>query len=320
MIKHRGIVIHDTDCGEYWAARLEKSEIDTLGVHPAGGIDAHLTLAACAEFVKTEKFRRFRERMNRAGIRVEFEMHALSWLMPRELFSAHPDWFRAEENGERTPRFNCCASNPEALEYLSERTALLASLFPSDSHRYHFWIDDVAEAKCRCPRCEALSASDQALILTNAMAQGVRRTDPNGRIAYLAYCGTLEVPAKVSPHPSVFLEFAPIARDFSRSLFDPESEKNAGQVKSLPALLAFFGKEDAKALDYWVDNSLFSGWKLPPKEFGLNAPVCRADVEGYEALGFETVTSFGCFLGENYRELWGDAPVEEYFRILKEAP
>ena len=53
MLKHRGIVIHDTDCGEYWAGRLEKSGIDTLGVHPAGGIDAHLTHAACSDFEKT---------------------------------------------------------------------------------------------------------------------------------------------------------------------------------------------------------------------------------------------------------------------------
>ncbi|MBQ3638569.1 MAG: DUF4838 domain-containing protein [Clostridia bacterium] len=319
MLKHRGIVIHDTDCGEYWAGRLEKSGIDTLGVHPAGGIDAHLTLAACADFVKTENFLRFRERLNRAGIRVEFEMHALSWLLPRDLFSKHPAWFRADENGERTPRFNCCASNPEALGYLRERTALLASLFPSDTHRYHFWIDDVAEAKCHCPACESLTASDQALILTNAMAEGVRRTDPEGKTAYLAYCETLNVTEHIKPHPAVFLEFAPIARSFTRSLFDPVDEKNAAQVKNLPGLLAFFGSRDAKVLDYWVDNSLFSGWKLPPKKFELNAGVCRADVLGYAERGFESVTSFGCFLGENYRELWGDAPVEEYFRILSEA-
>ena len=116
----------------------------------------------------------------------------------------------------------------------------------------------------------------------------------------------------------MFLEFAPIGRDFDRSLFDPASEKNAEQTASLPDLLDFFGRKDAKALDYWVDNSLFSGWKLPPKRFALNGEVCRADVHGYAERGFAAVTSFGCYLGENYRDLWGDAPVEEYFRILGE--
>lgn len=319
MKRQRGIVIHDTDCGEYWAERLEKSGLNTVGIHPAGGIDAHLTLAACMDFVRTERFAAFRRRMEKAGIDVEFEMHALSWILPRDLFSAKPAWFRMEENGERSPRFNCCASDPEALAYIRDRAAVLASAFPSDTHRYHFWIDDVAEARCLCPRCRDLSASDQALILTNAIAEGVRRADPEGETAYLAYCETLNVPERVSPLPYVFLEFAPIARDFDRSLFDPASARNVVQVCRLPALLDFFGKKNAKVLDYWVDNSLFSGWKLPPKEFSLNASVCREDVREYLSRGFSHITSFGCFLGENYRELYGDAPLDGYFRILNEA-
>ena len=43
-------------------------------------------------------------------------------------------------------------------------------------------------------------------------------------------------------------------RDFDRALNDPESEKNRKQVASLPALLSFFGTENAQALDYWLDN------------------------------------------------------------------
>ncbi|MBE6724500.1 MAG: DUF4838 domain-containing protein [Ruminococcaceae bacterium] len=318
MLKRRGIVIHDTDCGPYWAQRLESSGLNTVGVHPAGGIDAHLSLASCMEFVKTERFRAFKERVNRAGIAVEFEMHALSWLLPRDLFRDKPDWFRMEENGERDPRFNCCASSRDALAFIRDRTKTLAEAFPSDTHRYHFWIDDVAEAKCRCPLCRDLSASDQALILTNAIAEGVRRTDPEGLTAYLAYCGTLKKPERAEPLPFLFLEFAPIGRAFEYSLFDPDCEKNAEQTAHLPALLDFFGRENAKVLDYWVDNSLFSGWTLPPKKFEFNAGVCRADVKEYAERGFSSVTSFGCYLGENYRELWGDAPVGEYFRILSE--
>ena len=100
------------------------------------------------------------------------------------------------------------------------------------------------------------------------------------------------------------------------SLFDPSREKNYSQVKNLPALLDFFGKEDAKVLEYWMDNSLFSGWKRPPKEFHLTAPTCAADVAEYRKLGFDSITSFGCFLGEDYRDLYGDADLSEYDRIL----
>ena len=317
MLKSRGIVIHDTDCGDYWARRLEGSGLNTLGIHPAGGRTAHLSLAACADRIGTPEWQAFRARMNAAGIAVEFEMHALTWMLPRSLFDAHPDWFRMTVDGRRTPEFNCCASEPAVLAYLRDRAAQLAAIFPSDTHRYHFWIDDVAEACCACPRCRALSASDQALRITNAVAEGVRRTDPKGKTAYLAYRRTLTVPRTVRPLPYVFLEFAPIARDFDRSLFDPAGARSAEQVEHLPALLDFFGRTDAKALDYWRDNSLFSGWKLPPQRFSLNAAVCRADTERYAALGFEAVTSFGCFLGENYRALWGDADIDEYFRILR---
>ena len=319
MIKHRGIVIHDTDCGDYWAARLESSGLNLLGVHPAGGANAHLSLEACAAFVQTREWEAFRARMNAAGLAVEFEMHALTWMLPRPLFGAHPDWFRMDGTGARTPLHNCCASSPEALDHLRTRAAALAARFSSDTHRYHFWIDDVSEARCLCPACRDLSASDQVMVLTNAIAEGVRAADPQGKTAYLAYCGALEAPQRVKPLPYVFLEYAPIRRDTERPLFDPECPKNAAETASLPALLDLFGREDAKALDYWADNSLFSRWKLPPRRFALNEAVCRADALSYAALGFEAVTSFGCFLGENYRALWGDARLDEYFRILRDA-
>jgi hypothetical protein len=65
-----------------------------------------------------------------------------------------------------------------------------------------------------------------------------------------------------------------------------------------------------------MDNSLFSGWKRPPKEFHLNPVTCAADVAQYRKLGFDSITSFGCFLGEDYRDLYGDADLSEYDRIL----
>ena len=319
MIKHRGIVIHDTDCGDYWAARLEKSGLNTVGIHAAGGKNAHLTLEACAAFVQTREWSAFRSRMNAAGLAVEFEMHALTWMLPRALFQTHPDWFRMDDNGVRTPLYNCCASSPEALDHLRERAAALAARFPSDTHRYHFWIDDVSEARCLCPACRAYSAAEQTLILTNAIAEGVRASDPQGKTAYLAYCEALQTPECVRPLPYVFLEYAPIRRDSDRLLFDAACPQNAAEVASLPALLDLFGREDAKALDYWVDNSRFSRWTLPPQRFALNEAVCQADVAAYAALGFEAVTSFGCFLGENYRDCWGDAELDGYFRILRES-
>ena len=318
MLKERGIIIHAQDAGDYWAERLEKSGLNVVGIHPAGGHDAHHTMEECIRLMQGSDWAKFASRMEKAGIAVEYEMHALSWMLERERFEKQPEWFRMDENGQRIPKFNCCASNDDALDYIRERAAALAKIFKPDTHKHYFWIDDVASAGCMCEKCRQLSPSDQALRIYNAIAEGLASVDPLARQSFLAYCATLELPTQTKPRDNLFLEFAPISRDFDTSLFDPDRVRNYEQVKNLPALLEFFGRDDAKVLDYWVDNSLFSGWKLPPKEFTLNAPTMRADVDAYRRLGFDCITSFGCFLGENYAELYGDAKLDEYYAILCE--
>ncbi len=316
MLKERGIIIHAQDCGDYFAGRLEQTNLNVLGIHPEGGLAAHVSMQKCIDMLETEEWRRFHRRMEKAGIAVEFEMHALSWILERDKFDTHRDWFRMTDTGERTPEFNCCASNPDVLDYIRERSAKLAKIFRPDTDKYYFWIDDVATAACQCEKCRELSASDQALILYNAIADGLASVNPKAKLSYLAYFATLPVPTKVAKQDNVFLEFAPLARDFDVSLFDETREKNYSQVKTLPALLDFFGRDDAKVLEYWMDNSLFSGWKRPPKEFHLNPVTCAADVAQYRKLGFDSITSFGCFLGEDYRDLYGDADLSEYDKIL----
>ena len=316
MLKERGIIIHPQECGDYFASRLEETHLNVLGVHPEGGTAAHASMENFIHMLETDEWRHFRRRMDKAGIAVEFEMHALSWILNRSLFDKHKEWFRMNEDGVRVPEFNCCASNPDVLDYIRERSAELARIFHPDTDKYYFWIDDVASASCQCEKCRALSLSDQALTLYNAIADGLSSVNSRAKQSYLAYYATLPVPTNVKKRDNVFLEFAPLARDFDVSLFDESREKNYSQVKTLPALLDFFGRDDAKVLEYWMDNSLFSGWKKPPKELHFNAKTCEADVNRYKELGFTSITSFGCFLGEDYRDLYGDADLSEYDRIL----
>ncbi|MBQ8641788.1 MAG: DUF4838 domain-containing protein [Clostridia bacterium] len=318
MFRERGIVIHAEDCvNDYWADRLtvEGLHLNVVGVHPAGGHDAHQTMEQAIRMLSTAEWAKFAGRMEKAGIAVEFEMHALSWMLEREKFAAHPHWFRTDENGNRTAQFNCCVSEPEALDYIRERACALSRIFVPDTNKYYFWIDDVASAGCQCEKCRALTPADQCMILTNAIAEGLEAGRPGAKQSYLAYCATL-TPPKIVPRHNVFLEYAPIQRDHDRPLNDPGCTKNAGEIATLPALLDFFGKKDAKVLDYWMDNSLFSGWKRPPKEFHLREAVCRGDAAMYRELGFDSVTSFGCFLGQDYAELYGDTPLAVYDSIL----
>ncbi len=316
-ITRRGIIVHTDELNEEWLSWMADAGLNTLGLHPVGGVNAHESLQKAIDSHTLPESRRLRSLAASHGIRMEYEAHTMSWLLPRHLFSRHPEWFRMNEEGERTPNLNLCVSNPDALEYVAERTALLASLLDTGVNDYFFWLDDARNSACHCPACQKLSASDQQLIAVNAMLSGLKRYNRNARLCFIAYLDTMEPPKKTEPLDGVFLEYAPISRDHHRPLNDPDSEKNRSETRTLPDLLRFFGKDNARVLDYWMDNSLFSGWKKPPKPFALDEEVMKRDVEYYSSLGFQTITCFGCYLGPDYQQLYGHPPVEAYGRILR---
>ena len=158
------------------------------------------------DFVKTPAFGRFAERMKELNVDLEFEAHAMSWLVPRALFSEHPDWFRMDETGNRNADFNLCASNAEALHYLETRSEELARALPSPTGRYYYWIDDVTDSACHCGGCRSLSTSDQAMMFYNHILRGIRRFDSQAEHCYLAYQDTIQAPRNVQPDPGIFLD------------------------------------------------------------------------------------------------------------------
>lgn len=312
MTIDRGLLIHPDELSEAWIARLLASNLKRFGLHPKGGLNAHVSMGA---FITEQNV--LAERLGRletAGLTVEHEMHAIRWMLPAEKFKEHPSWFRMDEHGDRVPDFNLCVSNKDALEYIRLRAAEAARLLPAKSHRYHFWTDDVRFAQCQCPECRALSASDQTMVITNTITEGLRRTDPIASQCYLAYFQTLTAPQQVEPTDGVFLEFAPMGRDYHLAMNDPSSEKNASLIAALPDLFACFGRRNSLALEYWLDNSMYSRQVKPPKYFEWNRDVTAADLAFYEEQGFEAAMTFACFLGEDYEELYGSFPnIEEYF-------
>ncbi len=309
----RGILIHTAELSEKWTQRICASTLSMFGLHPVGGGKANESME---DLIRHEPILRPRlSRIEAAGIAVEHEMHALRWMLPADLFAQHPDWFRMDEKGERVADYNLCSSNKDALEYLSERAALAAKILPASSHRYHFWIDDVRHAFCHCAECRKYTVSDQAMIMYNAIVRGLRRTDPDAKQCYLSYHATLEAPRTVTPETGIYLEYAPMDRDFALPLADSSSEKNRSQTAVLPDLFACFGKADATACEYWLDNSMYSRYTKPPKPMTYNAAVTEADLAFYEENGFSAATTFGCYLGEDYEEVNGEPPVKEYLSL-----
>lgn len=316
-----GIIIHNHEISPFWIDRLREAKdagapLDVLALHPVGGKNAPDSLRGLIEQVKTPAFRDFYEQVHELGLTLEYEMHTLSWLLPRDKFATHPHWFRQNEAGERTPDANMCCSCAEALDYLEERTAYLADLLPQQGDRYFFWMDDIGGARCDCPRCRELTSSDQAMTVINRMLRGLRRVNPRAKLCYLAYIDIIAPPTSVRPEEGIFLEYAPIRRDLTRPIADASCEQNAAQAQYLRPLLDYFGTADAQVLEYWMDNSLNCRWKLPYKKLPFYPEVIAADADYYRSLGFAHLTSFGCFLGEDYAAEFGIPPVVEYSKCL----
>ena len=189
-------------------------------------------------------------------------------LLPRELFSEDSTMFRMDKHGHRVPDFNCCPHSEKALEIIASNAAKFAEALPATNHRYYFWLDDNSEP-CYCPECKELSASDQALIIENRMLESIRKVDPEATLAHLAYQATLPPPVKVKPSEGIFLEFAPIERQWDRPLTDLDAPGRKGRMSHREAIgylednLKVFPAETAVVLEYWLDVSRASGWKKP---------------------------------------------------------
>lgn len=317
MFFRRGLLVHPEEFDEELIRQMCQAGLNVLGLHPAGGKLAHESLETAIRLHAVPAIQARIDMARDRNISVEYEAHALRWLVPRSLFCMVPDWFRMNERGCRIPDFHLCVSNPEALMYLETRSEALARQLWTGAHRWSFWPDDVQGVGCCCSECRKLSLSDQALILANAVQRGIRRADPMGCTGFLAYQDTLDTPKKIRPEDGVFLEFAPIRRDHHRPLSDEGCEQNAREIRSVRQLLSFFGRQGAQAVDYWMDNSMFSHWQKPPQPFHLDIEVLKRDAEFYDSLGFESVTSFGCYLGQDYRERYGKPPIGDFGACLQ---
>ena len=311
-----GYIINTEDLSSSLIKRLAKAGINELGIHPGGGRAAGRLLNEAREKWQNAEYQALLKEARGSGLYVGLEAHVLSVLLPRSEFDAHPEMFRMDESGKRMNDFNMCVSSQNALELISKNAAELARLFRSNTHRYAFWPDDVTGYACHCPECLKLSVSDQALLITNAIARGVRSVDPEAKVPYLAYYETLDCPVSVKPEEGVYLEYAPIDRDSQKPINSPE---NARVYSKIEPLMKFFGAENSRVLEYWIDNSRFSDWTRPPKPLTLDAEVMRKDMEVYKASGFEDFTSFACFLGSDYEEMYGIYDVTEYAQILRSA-
>jgi hypothetical protein len=303
----RGVVIYPSDVTSVgireWDRRIKVSGINLVGIHAA---TFHEPLDSLEAFVRSRTGRQFLRLCRRRGVDVEYELHVLQLLLPRDLYGSHPEYFRMDASGARQQKYNMCFTCDEAFEAMRPQVREMMKWLRPTTHRYFLWTDDVQGAFCQCESCREYSPSEQALLYENRLLEMLREYDPKATLAHLAYVQTMEAPRKVEPAEGVFLEYAPIERDYSQAL--PQESRRV-----LEENLEVFPKESLHILEYWLDESMFSRWKrnaLVPLPF--DEQNCRRDVNLYRNLGARSITCFATWLNASYMRQYGS--VEECFR------
>jgi hypothetical protein len=296
----RGVVLVPEDLTlTDWPQRAKDAGLTTIGLHHQNSPQA---VIRC---VKSDLGQRFLEQCQKLGLEIEYELHAMKELLPRELFGKNTDMFRMSNEGQRVGDFNCCVHSDQALEIICENAVQIGKVLRPTTGRYFYWGDD-GKPWCLCPKCRELSPSEQALVIENRICRALREVDPKAQVAHLAYHNTLVPPKKVKPDEGVFLEFAPIKRRYDIPYEKQQDPKLAEGLHALEANLEVFPKDTAQVLEYWLDVSRFSRWKRPGVKLPWNREVFVADVETYWRLGIRHITTFAAWIDGDYKERFGD--------------
>jgi hypothetical protein len=295
----RGVVLLPEDLTlADWPERAKKAGLTTIGIHHQN------SPRTVIDWIQKDTGQQFLKQCRELGLAVEYELHAMKELLPRSLFAKHPELFRMNDKGERTPDANCCVHAERALDLIAENAVAIAKVLRPTTGRYFYWGDD-AQPWCRCPKCRDISPSEQATVIENRICQALRKRDKKAQVAHLAYQNTLTPPQNVKPDEGVFLEYAPIKRLHDIPYERQADLKQADGLHALDANLRIFPKDTAQVLEYWLDVSRFSRWRRPAVKLPWNKDVFRADVETYRERGIRHITTFAAWIDAHYQKRFG---------------
>lgn len=314
MANNNGVVIINQDFTIDWLDLLSECNLKTIGLHSlysTGGVDGHLN------WLLEEKTQRLIEKFEDNGFTVEHQLHAVDWLLPRSLFKVHPEWFRENDEGVRSPDWNLCASNADALAFVETSAYKLALLLNQKSHCYYIWSDDCVNSICKCDACRRLSGADQNMIVMKHVLKGLKRFDKRAQLSVLSYQDSLALPS-VKPDADMFLEFAPVDRNHALPI-DGDDESNIRNRKVLEDSLGIFPAATTRILEYFLDVSLFCKWKREDAgALELNEEVLRRDLAYYKRLGVKGVSTFTGFIDRDWRNKYGDDDIRMYAKAVNE--
>lgn len=289
--------------------------IDWIDLMKKNGLN---TISVCGHEYDDEEYYAFKQKCIDAGLDFEYEEHAMTWLLPRELFAEHPEYFRMDENGVRQPDGNGCPSCQEGLEVLMSNVPEFVRTHKPTNHKYYTWLFDGGDV-CHCEKCKGYNVADQGLIFENHIIKALREIDPEAQLAHLAYHNSIEAPSVVKPEEGIFLEFAPFFRTWDQPLKNKDAVGRDGKtthgefLRMLEDNLKVFPVETAQVLDYWMDDSLYSGWKKPQVRVPWRKDVFLSDLETYASYGIRNITAYAIYVDDYYVKTFEDISfVDDY--------
>lgn len=285
-----------------WNDVINPDVIDWIGKMKENGLN---TISIFGQDYQSDVYAEMKQKFIDNGIDFVYEEHAMTWLLPRNLFENHPEYFRMDKEGIRRPDFNGCPSNKETLAIVYENAKILGKANAPTNHKYYFWLYDGGE-KCYCDECRDLNDSDQGLLFENTIIKALKEIDPKAQLAHLAYDKTTPPPSLIKPEEGIFLEFAPFYRRWDLPLSDREARReevewsHGDYLDMLEANLKIFPIETTHVLEYWLDVSLISGWRKPQKKLYFNKEVFEDDLKTYADYGIKHITCYGAWIDDYY--------------------
>ncbi len=137
-VERRGIVLYPAiwyHGAQEWVNLMVQSGVNLLGIHADSNFE---TLSKLKAYLQSEQGRLLLTECTRHSIDVEYEVHALQHLLPRELFDQHPEYFRMDKDGNRQRQFNMSFTEEGAYREIEKRIIEITQWMKPTTHRYFF--------------------------------------------------------------------------------------------------------------------------------------------------------------------------------------
>ena len=156
-------------------------------------------------------------------------VHSLQWIITRDMFDEHPEYFGCDDNGNRSLNRQPCLSNDDVLQLVVNYAM---NFFSQYSNIFSVSQND-GMAFCQCDKCKAFNKAhgntDSASMINfvNRVAGKVREKYPDARFETLAYQNSLTPPENLEIADGVVIRMCPINGCVIHDFGDPLCRENA---------------------------------------------------------------------------------------------